>query len=157
MLVRFQTLIRVEQVLSKLPFLLSVAVLPSLTGCQQIMDRLVANANPVSPASTPAPDQSNSGSSAATATVLTQPSMPAQTQEGNKDESLGTTGSKEDVQAVPQNAKNGSQGVDRSVRKQTLTDHSKSKPEINPQTASSPRVNTLKTPGIDGVRVYIED
>lgn len=121
------------------------------------MDRLAGNADAGSQTSTPAPDQSQSSSSAAAAAVATQPSMPAQTQEGRKGEILPTTEANEDVKAVSNNADKGSQSIDRSMRKQALIDHPKSKPEINPQTASNPSVNTLKTPGIDGVRVYIED
>jgi hypothetical protein len=125
--------------------LLFVSVLLSLTGCQQIMDRLIGTTDAVSPSPTVAADQSNSGGSIATATVSTQMPLPAQPEAANVGESLTTAVATEEITVV-------------SVKPEgARRDQQKNKPENKQQAAPTTSVVTLKKPVIDNVRVYIED
>lgn len=132
--------------------LLFVAVLLSMTGCQQIMDRLIGTTDAVSPQSTAAADQSNSTASIATVTVSTQMPLPAQPKAANIGEFLATAGETEEVKVVSVNP-----DLDQSVRKNTRSDQQKNDPENKQQITPTTSVNTLKKPVIDNFRVYIED
>lgn len=133
--------------------LLFVAVLLSLTGCQQIMDRLIGTTDAGSPPSTAAADQSNSAASIATATVSTQMLLPAQSKGANIGELLAT----EEVKVVSVNPEAGPRDLDQSVRKNTRSDQQKNDLENKQQTTPTTSVNTLKKPMIDNVRIYVED
>jgi hypothetical protein len=137
--------------------LLFVAVLLSLTGCQQIMDRLIGTTDAVSPSPTVAADQSNSGGSIATATVSTQMPLPAQPEAANVGESLTTAVATEEIKVVSVKPEGARRDLDQSVRKNARSDQQKNEPENKQQAAPTTSVETLKKPVIDNVRVYIED
>lgn len=137
--------------------MLCVAVLLSLTACQQIIDRLIGTTNVVSSPPTAAADQSNSGASITTATVSTQMRMPDQHKAANNGESLATAGAIEEVKEVSVNPETGSREVDQSVRKKTSSDQQKNNPENRQPVAPTESIYMLKKPVIDSVRVYIED